>query len=294
MGHRDVGILHPGEMGATVAAAAVAAGAEVWWLPRGRSAATRERAAASGLRSASGIEELTGTCRVVLSVCPPAAALDVAEQVASAGFSGVYVDANAVSPERMTEIAAVFEGADVTVVDGGITGPPPRRAGTTRLYLSGDAAAVARVADVFDGTALTPVALPGPIGRASALKLSFAAYNKISYALAAQACALADGHGVLDDLLDLADHLLPGTPLAAKDRWAAAGSRAWRWEPEMHEIAGACRAVGAPAGLAEAAARTFARWEAHKDDPAVTGAQLIADLIERDPTRGERTGLPPK
>ncbi|WP_078890265.1 NAD(P)-dependent oxidoreductase [Streptomyces maremycinicus] len=293
MGHRDVGILHPGAMGARVAAQAVAAGAAAWWLPHGRSTASRERAAEHGLRSAASIRELTATCEVVLSVCPPAAALDVAAQVAAAGFRGVYVDANAVSPERMADITEVFDDDAVTVVDGGITGPPPRERGRTRLYLSGDDTAVARVSALFDGTALTPVTLAGPIGRASALKLAFAAYNKISYAVAAQACALADGHGVLDDLLDLARQMLPDTPLAEPEHLAAAGPRAWRWEPEMREIARACRAVGVPADFAEAAAQTFTRWEAHKDDPAVTGERLIADLVRATPQMsGDRTGLP--
>jgi 3-hydroxyisobutyrate dehydrogenase-like beta-hydroxyacid dehydrogenase len=269
-------------MGASVAAQAVAAGARVWWLPEGRSAATRQRAAELGLSHAASLGELADICGTVLSVCPPAAALDVAGQVAEAGFRGLYVDANAVSPQRMGEIARLFEDSGATVVDGGITGPPPRETETTRLYLSGDATAVARVAALFEGTALAAVALDGPIGRASALKLAFAAYNKISYALAAQACALADGHGVLDDLLDLAAHALPDTPLAASERLAGAGPRAWRWEPEMREIARAWREAGLPTAFAEAAAETFGRWETHKDDWTVTGARLIADLGQAD------------
>ncbi|MBK3627630.1 NAD(P)-dependent oxidoreductase [Streptomyces sp. MBT49] len=294
MGRRDVGILHPGSMGAQVAAQAVAAGATLRWLPQGRSEATRERAGDIGLRPAADLRELAGACEILLSVCPPAAALDVAAQVADAGFRGVYVDANAVGPERMAEITDVFAGGAVTVVDGGITGPPPREPGRTRLYLSGDDAAVARVRDLFEGTALTPFVLPGPVGRASALKLAFAAYNKISYALAAQACALADGHGVLDELVDLAGHLLPDTPLGTPEHLATAGARAWRWEPEMREIAGACRAAGVSAAFAEAAAATFGRWEAHKDDQAVTAGELIADLGRGTPsgTSPGRKGLP--
>jgi 3-hydroxyisobutyrate dehydrogenase-like beta-hydroxyacid dehydrogenase len=279
MDHADVGIVHPGSMGAQVAAQAVAAGARVWWSAEGRSAATRERAARIGLAAAGSMAELTAKCRLVLSVCPPAAALDVARQVAATGFDGLYVDANAVGPRRMEQIARVLEDAGATVADGGITGPPPRTAGTTRLYLSGDAPTVEAVRTLFDGTLLTPVVLPGPIGRASALKLSFAAYNKISYALAAEACALAEDHGVLDDLLDLAAHLLPGTPLAEPHHLATAGPRAWRWEPEMREIAGAWRDSGLPGTFADAAAHTFERWEDHKDDPDVPHRRLIADLL---------------
>ncbi|GGR42364.1 hypothetical protein GCM10010251_69240 [Streptomyces aurantiogriseus] len=265
-----------------MAAQAVIGGAGVRWLPDGRSTATRQRAAGLGLRSAASLRELAETCEIVLSVCPPAVALDVAEQVAATGFRGLYVDANAISPDRMAAVTRLFEGSGATVVDGGITGPPPREAGTTRLYLSGDPTAVARVATLFEGTALAPVALEGPIGRASALKLAFAAYNKISYALAAQARALADGHGVLDDLLDLAAHSLPDTPLARTEQLVGAGPRAWRWEPEMREIAHAWREAGLPTAFAEAAAETFARWEAHKDNWTVTGARLIADLRQAD------------
>jgi 3-hydroxyisobutyrate dehydrogenase-like beta-hydroxyacid dehydrogenase len=277
----DVGIVHPGSMGAQVAAQAVAAGAKVWWTREGRSAATRERAAELALEPADSMAELTAACSVVLSVCPPGAALDVARQIAATGFDGVYVDANAISPHHMEEITQVLRGNGVSVADGGITGPPPREAGTTRLYLSGDDTAVETVRALFDGTLLTPVVLPGPAGRASALKLAFAAYNKISYALAAEACALAAGHGVLDDLRDLAAHLLPGTPLARPEHLASAGARAWRWEPEMREIAEAWRGSGLPGSFADAAAHTFDHWQTHKDDPSVTSDRLIADLMPR-------------
>ncbi|WP_373560446.1 DUF1932 domain-containing protein [Streptomyces sp. Ag109_G2-15] len=115
--------------------------------------------------------------------------------------------------------------------------------------------------------------------------MAFAAYNKISYALAAQTLALADGHGVLDDLLDLAAHLLPGTPLARPEQLAGAEPRAWRWEPEMREIARAWRDTGLPGTFAEAAAETFDRWHGHKDDPTVTVARLLADLTQERTVR---------
>ncbi|OLZ74612.1 hypothetical protein AV521_03050 [Streptomyces sp. IMTB 2501] len=119
-------------------------------------AGTRERATEAGLRAAADLTELAERCAIVLSVCPPAAAPDVAASVAAAGFRGVYVDANAVSPQRMGEIGVLFTGVPVTLVDGGITGPPPRTRGTTRLYLSGEPEAVASVSALFDGTLLTP------------------------------------------------------------------------------------------------------------------------------------------
>ncbi|MFJ6984860.1 MULTISPECIES: DUF1932 domain-containing protein [unclassified Streptomyces] len=281
MVERDTGImgmLHPGAMGAAVAAQAVAAGTTVRWLPAGRSAATRRRAEALGLLPAADLRELADGCGTLVSVCPPAAALDVAEEVAAAGFGGLYVDANAISPQRTAEIAEVLAPGGATVVDGGITGPPPRTAGTTRLYLSGDASAVGRVSALFAGTVLETVALDGPVGRASALKLAYAAYNKISHALAAQACALAAGHGVLDDLLALTAHTMPETPFGSPARLTSAGAKAWRWEGEMREIARTWQQAGLPTDFADAAAGTFARWTEHKDDPEVSAARLIEDL----------------
>ena len=43
-----IGILHPGEMGISIAASAKNSGCEVYWTSEGRSPATRERAAARG------------------------------------------------------------------------------------------------------------------------------------------------------------------------------------------------------------------------------------------------------
>ncbi|MDO0924456.1 NAD(P)-binding domain-containing protein [Streptomyces sp. TG1A-8] len=289
---RQVGIVHPGAMGARVAAQAVAAGATVRRVPEGRSDASRERAAEAGLCPAGDPAELTAACDVVLSGCPPAAALDVARQVAATGFRGVYAGANAVSPRRMAEISEVFGAAGTTVVDGGITGPPPRTAGTTRLYLSGPAEAVARVWALFTGALLAPRPLPGPVGRASALKLAFAACTEVSHALAAQALALAEGHEVGGELPELAGRSLPGTPLAQSGQPAGAGPRAWRREPGMREIRTARHDTGLPGTFADAAAETFARWAAHKDDGTVTGARLVALLAGDDDGRPAQARSP--
>jgi len=277
--HRDgIGLLHPGSMGAAVARQAVAAGARVHWLPEGRGAATRRRAEEAGLTPAADLATLTGSCWLVISLCPPANAAAVADAVAATGFSGVYLDANAISPTRSESIARALARGGATTVDGGVVGPPPQRPGTTRLYLSGPQPAAADVAAVFARTALAPTVLPGPVGQASALKLAFASYNKITYLLAAQAAALADAHDVLPQLFELTGEQLADTPLGDPDRLRGAAPRAWRWGPEMREIAEACTAAGLTPDLALTAERLLARWDAHKDDPHVPLERLIADL----------------
>jgi 3-hydroxyisobutyrate dehydrogenase-like beta-hydroxyacid dehydrogenase len=268
----DIGLLHPGAMGAEVGAQAVAAGHRVLWLPAGRSGATAGRAERAGLEPT---DDVTG-CDVILSVCPPAAAAQVAAEIAGSSFAGLYVDANAISPGHAAAIAELFGG---NAVDGGIVGPPPRKTGTTRLYLSGERAS--EIASIFDGTALAPTVLDGPIGRASALKLAFAAYNKISIALAAQAGALAAAHGVLDELKELGAAELPGTPLGQLDVLPGAAARAWRWAPEMAEIADAWSAVQLAPELAIGAEQLFDRWRAHKDDDGAPLGVLLDDLRKR-------------
>jgi 3-hydroxyisobutyrate dehydrogenase-like beta-hydroxyacid dehydrogenase len=155
-----VTLLHPGAMGAAVGRQAVSGGATVRWFAAGRSAATRKRADDAGLDEYNQLAGALDGADIVLSICPPAHAEDVAREVA--GYTGVYVDANAIAPARAQRITALLPGA--RVVDGGIIGPPPYRRGTTRLYLSG---AVDGVPELFDGTSLEVIALPGGIGRAA-------------------------------------------------------------------------------------------------------------------------------
>jgi 3-hydroxyisobutyrate dehydrogenase-like beta-hydroxyacid dehydrogenase len=263
-------------MGAQVGAQAVAAGPQVWWLPEGRGPQTVARAEDAGLSPAASLAELAGTCEIILSVCPPAAALDVARRVAATSFSGIYVDANAISPAHALAVAEYF-GARAQVVDGGIVGGPPVRPGT-RLYLSGPEDAADEVRSIFAGTLLEPRVLDGPIGQASALKLAFASFNKISYLLAAQSFALADTHGVLDELLSLAAHAAPGTLLARPDQVTTAGPRAWRWAPEMQEVAQSLTELRLPGEIADAAASMFSRWTDFKDVPEATLRELIGGL----------------
>ncbi|MBN3454498.1 NAD(P)-dependent oxidoreductase [Mycobacterium sp. DSM 3803] len=134
-----VTVLHPGAMGAEVARLGVQGGATVRWVSSGRSEATRRRAADAGLQECTDLHDALQDCDVVLSICPPAHAEDIARQ--AAGYRGIYVDANAIAPERVHRIAELLP--DATVVDGGIIGPPPKWPATTRLYLSGDTEAVA-------------------------------------------------------------------------------------------------------------------------------------------------------
>jgi 3-hydroxyisobutyrate dehydrogenase-like beta-hydroxyacid dehydrogenase len=248
-----VGLLHPGEMGAAVGAALRAGNATVVWASTGRSEATARRARQAELEDVGTVGELVRRSEVILSVCPPHAAVDVARSVA--GFGGVFVDANAVSPATARRTAAIVDDVGGRFVDGGIVGPPPESAGTTRLYLSGLSAPA--IAELFDGTGLEPRVISEEVGAASALKMTYAAWTKGSAALLLAARAVARVEGVEGALLDEWRESLP--ELQARSRGAArsASAKGWRWVGEMEEIASTFAAAGLPSGFHEAAAEVY-------------------------------------
>ncbi|NUS81014.1 MAG: DUF1932 domain-containing protein [Streptomyces sp.] len=261
-----VGVLHPGSMGAAVAAQARLSGAEVLWCPAERSSATKERALRYGLTTVSDLGELTERAQVILSICPPAHAEDVAIEVSAYPFAGIYADFNAIAPANMARIYAVMSQTGATVIDGSIVGSPPSASKTARLYLSGTAEALTPVASLFPGPAVRTHLLPGGIGRASALKLSYSSYQKASRVLAAVSYALARDYGVEEELLDIAQgrttSYLSETAYIPK-----VAARSWRWGPEMDEVAYALEEAGLPSDLATGAAAVMSRWDNLKDSP---------------------------
>ena len=109
----QVGLLFPGEMGALVGAAVHG---EVLWASEGRSDATAQRAESAGLRDVGTVRELVAASEIVISVCPPAIAEETAGEVAAEGFEGIYVEANAITPARVTRIASFLRCVDGSVI----------------------------------------------------------------------------------------------------------------------------------------------------------------------------------
>jgi 3-hydroxyisobutyrate dehydrogenase-like beta-hydroxyacid dehydrogenase len=250
-----VGILHPGAMGAAIGRALHERGVAVYWASAGRSDASRARAEDAGLTDAGTVAVVLKRCGFVLSVCPPHAALDVA--TLAAGYRGVYIDANAVSPATVRKIAGLL-GSATTVVDGSIIGPPPRSAGDTRLYLSGPAAGQAQ--HLFTGTSVDARIVGQQLGAASSVKAAYAAWTKGSAALLLTARTLAAAEGVESTLLDEWEKSQPQLRDQHQRAAAAAASKGWRWAGEMEEIAAAMRAAGLPDGFHRSAAEIYRTW----------------------------------
>jgi len=251
-----IGLLHPGDMGAAVGGCLVSVGHEVLWDPAGRSRASTGRALAAGLTGVT-FDALIKRSSVILSICPPHAALKVAGQVAGAGYAGLYADANAISVATAGQVSGIVTAAGATYVDGGIIGMPPEVAGHTRLYLAGPRANEVRV--LFARSALDARIAEGQPYAASAVKMAYAAWTKGSSALLLAARALARAEGVEKTLLT--EWALSQTALASRSEGAAtaAAAKGWRWVAEMEEIAASMTAAGLPAGFHEAAADIYNR-----------------------------------
>ncbi|MCX4581234.1 DUF1932 domain-containing protein [Streptomyces sp. NBC_01571] len=275
MDQPTVGILHPGSMGAAVAACASTNAAAVLWCATGRSPASVERAAQFGLAPVATLAELLDRSDIVISLCPPAAAEDLARDVAGHRFAGVYVEANAISPERTNRIAALLE-PDATIVDGGVVGSPPVGGKTPTLYLSGPASATEHIEALFARTDVRTTVLGPEVGKASALKLAYASFQKTSRVLVALAVGMAREHGVDQELVDIASRRTDSY-LAEPTYVAKAAARAWRWGPELEEAAGMLAAAGLPQEMLRAAASTLARWNDVKDDSELT----LTDALDR-------------
>jgi 3-hydroxyisobutyrate dehydrogenase-like beta-hydroxyacid dehydrogenase len=222
-------------------------------------------------------------CSLLISVCPPAAAEDVADQAIAAGYQGTYLDANAISPHKAQKIGQRLTSGGIRFVDGGIIGGPAWEPGRTWLYLSGEHAD--GVIDCFSEGPLETSIIGEEIGKASALKMCYAAYTKGTTALLCAILAAAEELGVRKDLegqwsrngSDFADQ--------ATARVRRATVKAWRFTGEMDEIAATFARAGVPAGFHEAAGEIFRRLAHFKEEPEQPSLEevlevLVCDLFE--------------
>ena len=274
----NLGILHPGQMGISVAASAKNSGCTVYWVGAGRSAQSHARAEQQGLTDARTMAEFCRKSEIIVSICPPHAAEEVAAEVMAQGFQGIYVDANAIAPLRAKNIASQISSGGATFVDGGIVGGPAWKPGTTWLYLSGSAAA--EVAAAFVAGPLGVVIMGEEIGKASALKMCYAALTKGTTALLTATFGAASELGVLDELMAEwgRDGAKTGQENERKVREVTA--KAWRFTGEMDEIAATFAAAGMPAGFHQAAAEIYQRLAEFKDTSATPSIDAVLAALQ--------------
>lgn len=276
-----IGVLHPGEMGISLAASAIRSGHNVYWASDGRSKQTASRAAEYALLDAHSIEKLCHTSQVVLSICPPQAAEQVADQVLSSRFRGLYIDANAISPQRAEQMAERMTEAGVSFVDGCVIGGPAWNSGETWLYLSGEKAD--RAAEMFSGGPIeTGVVGPQP-GKASALKMCYASYTKGSMALLCAVLAAAESLGIRKELEKQWSQEDIESVSRAHTRLRQITRKAWRFTSEMQDISATYAAAGLPGDFHLAAGEIYQRLKGFKNAPNLPELEdVLSALLNTD------------
>lgn len=274
-----IGILYPGEMGVSIAASAINNGHQVYWPSEGRSDKTRARAEKFNLIEMDGVPQLCQTCEVILSICPPHVAEAVAHAVSEARFKGLFVDANAISPQRAIKLGQRLEEAGIAFIDGGIIGGPAWKPKETWLYLSGEAAQ--DIASYFSSGPLETKILGKEVGKASALKMCYAAYTKGTTALLSAILATAESLGVREELYQQWDMDEQSFSEQVNRRVARVTAKAWRFEGEMNEIASTLREAGLPDGFHLAAAEIYHRMANLKDAPQTPPLHTVLETLLR-------------
>ena len=279
-----VGIVHPGAMGSALGRALRVANAcaRVIFASHGRSPDTIARAQADGIEDVGTLEQVVQQSNVILSVCPPANALEVAQQCRS--FTGLYVDANAISPQTAQAVAAVFSNQN-NVVDASIHGYPPQVAGKTRLLLSG--ARAHEISELFNGTIVGTRIIGESIGQASALKMCISANYKAHAALLFNIRALAQHHGIDQQLLDEWAHANPKVAELCEHHAGIMPRKAWRFLGEMDEMAATFTAAGLPDQFFKASQDVFSRLVDFKATTQTTTINDVCDAILAPNNKGE-------
>jgi 3-hydroxyisobutyrate dehydrogenase-like beta-hydroxyacid dehydrogenase len=270
-----VGLLSPGEMGAAIGATLRRHGVDVVTCLEGRSDLTRTRAEEAGLREVSTLNDLVRESTLVLSVLVPSEALDAAGAVAAAiqatRARPVVADCNAVSPRTVEHMASVITAAGGWFIDAGIIGGPPREgAAGPRIYCSGpDCAPLLALREY----SLDVRAIGDTLGRASGLKMVYAASTKGTTALWTELLVAARAMGLADALAEELVSSRGGIAAAVSAGIPSMPRRARRWVGDMEEIAATFEEVGLTPRMLQGAADLY----------LFVGHTRLAERTSRDP-----------
>lgn len=234
-----IGVVSPGDMGQAIATRLKESGLEVYTALAGRSERTKQLAREAGLTDCGSLEKLVTACDMIVSVLNPGEAVAVARNAADAMKASsrriAYADLNAVSPQTAREMDNIIGAAGGMFIDGGIIGPPPRgEKDRPRLYVSGPYAALF---DQIQHPNLLVRVLSERVGDASGTKMCYAAMTKGTTALAVELLVAARKLGVEQALEKELRESRSDVFEWQMRNIAVMPSKAYRWVPEMKEIA---------------------------------------------------------
>jgi 3-hydroxyisobutyrate dehydrogenase-like beta-hydroxyacid dehydrogenase len=255
---KAVAVVSPGAMGSALAHTLQTGGVRVVATLEGRSERTRKLAAQADIELLPDLPAVVREAEVLLSIVPPEAAEPVAATLSATAREQsahpLVVDLNAVAPETARRMAESARAAGCDFVDGSISGPPPRRGGTTRVYLAGERAHEV-AALPFEG--VERIVVGARVGAASAVKMSTASVYKGTTAVLAQALLAADANGVLEHVMADLGQGAPELVSHVERRLATAATKSGRYVGEMRQIAASQAAAGLTPALFAAMAEIY-------------------------------------
>jgi L-threonate 2-dehydrogenase len=232
-----IGVIAQGMMGAGVGRRLHESGAKVRTLLTGRSDKSAERARTAGMEPAADEHTLLAGADFFLSILPPGEAESLAERLAPAlkalDRKPVYVDCNAVSPQTAIRIGKIIAPTGADFVDGGIIGGPPRPGYSPTIYASGPTAGQTAV---LRDWGIDWRVIDGPVGAASALKMSYAGITKGTTAIASAMLLGAARFGCAEALIAELTESQPEMLARFREGIPRMYDKAYRWVAEMEEI----------------------------------------------------------
>lgn len=258
MSAKTIAILMPGDMGHAVGRALKEHGYDVVTALEGRGEHTHALAREARLRDVETLRNVVEAADLILSILPPAAAVQQAEKVAAemnaSGRKPIYVDCNAISPETAKKVAGVIEGANAPFIDAGIIGLAPGKGAGPRFYVSGpDVSAMLEL----DGKGFRVIRSGENVGEASALKMTYAGLTKGTWTLQTAVLLTAQRLGVIDTLLEEFEFSQGAALNAMRNTIPFLPADSARWIGEMEEIAATFASADVSSGFHDGAADVF-------------------------------------
>lgn len=232
-----VGILYCGDMGSAFGKLLHEGGLRVVTTCEGRSRATQQQAAASGIEILPTLDDVVAQSHFVFSLVLPPAAIEVAQQYISrrqmSPEGSVFVEANSLGLETLCEIERLMTAVSVPLVDATFNGSAHRLQDQGVLHLSGpEAQSVASICKDLVRVNL----LGARVGSASLTKLMMSVLAKGLAGLFLEVGVLAERADMLESFLKSCRLFYPDILTAAERMLPTYPRHAARRVGEMHDI----------------------------------------------------------
>lgn len=233
-----VAILSPGDMGHAVGQTLREHELRVVTCLTGRSGRTRALSEQAGIEDVPDFADMVAQSDLIMSMTVSGAVPEICRQVAEAITSTghtdlLFAECNAIAPQTAKVMETVITSAGGRFLDASIIGGPPRNGRSPRFYASGVHAPEFEQLRDFG---LDVRNIGTTTGRASGIKMCYAAMTKGSAALHSQLLMAAEMMGLYQPLLQEFQREYTATIQRMEGWIPGVPAKSRRWVSEMQEI----------------------------------------------------------